>query len=93
MLSLKHCSKGTLQLDPAQRAKQLADKREINNILLTKTRQTRAVDGDSRNPGVDKIKSAVKEKKATPAIPNVYKQYAQMFKEELTAKALPKHKP
>ena len=36
--------------------------------------------------------TAVKEtKSAPPAILDVYKQYAWMFKEELSAKALPKH--
>ena len=37
----------------------------------------------------------VKEKKkgAPPAIPDMYRQYAQMFKEELTEKALLEHKP
>ena len=37
----------------------------------------------------------VKEKKksAPPAISNMYRQYAQMFKEELIEKALPEHKP
>lgn len=91
-LSLRCCSRGTLQLDPAQLTKQLADEKEINNISSTKTRQDRAVDRtDTTSPPGQQV--TVKEKSATPAIPDVYKQYARMFEEELTAKALPKHKP
>lgn len=91
-LSLEHCRHGTLQSDPAQRTPQLADEKEINNISSTKTRQDRAVDRTITEVSTDH-EVAVKEKRATPAIPDVYRQYARMFEEELTAKALPKHKP
>ncbi|KAJ8110904.1 hypothetical protein OPT61_g6373 [Boeremia exigua] len=72
------------------------DKKEINNISSNhKTRQDRVVDcADAELPTGHK--AAVKEKTkngATPAILDVYRQYARMFEEELTAKALPKHKP
>jgi hypothetical protein len=69
----------------------LVDEKEINNISSThKTRQVRAVDrADQKSPS-----ATIKEtKSAPPAILDVYRQYAWMFEEELSAKALPKHQP
>ena len=71
---------------------QLADEKEIAIISSTKTRQDRAVDRtDTDDSSGHEV--TVKEKRAPPAIPNIYWQYARMFKEELTEKALLEHKP
>ena len=73
---------------------QLADKKEIAIISLTKMRRDRAVNRTDTEDLLD-YKVTVKEKKksAPPAIPNMYRQYARIFKEELTEKALLEHKP
>lgn len=89
-LSLKCCSKGTLQLDPAQRTKRLADEKEINNISSTKTRQDRAVDRADTNSPPDH-KATVKEQSAPPDIPDEYREFEDLFRDEKTAKALPQH--
>lgn len=93
-LSFDGCGCSTTTIPPTQRTPQLVDEKEISNISSThKTRQDRAVDraDAGRPPG---HKATVKEKtSAPPAIPDIYRQYARMFEEELTAKALPKHKP
>jgi hypothetical protein len=83
------CRCGTTTRHPTQPTLELVDEKEINNISSThETRQDRAVDrADQKSPS-----ATIKEtKSAPPAIPDVYRQYAWMFKEELTAKALPKH--
>ena len=73
---------------------QLADKKEIAIISLTKTRWDRAVNRiDTKDPPDYKVTAKEKKKSAPPAISNMYRQYAQMFKEELIEKALPEHKP
>ena len=92
-LSLECCGQGTPQPDPAQFTMQLADEKTINSIASSETRLQRAVDRASPTAKVADKEPTVKEKSATPAIPDVYRQYARMFEEELTAKALPKHKP
>ena len=84
----------TLQLQPAQLIIQLADKKEIAIISLTKTRQDRAVNCTDTNQPLD-YKVIVKEKKksVTSTIPNMYRQYIQIFKEELIEKVLLEYKP
>ena len=86
------CDHGTPQSRPAQLTMQLADEKEIAIISSTKTRQDRAVDRtDTDDSSGHEV--TVKEKRAPPAIPDIYRQYARMFEEELTEKALPEHKP
>ena len=88
------CDYGTPQLQPTQLTMQLADKKEIAIISLTKTRQDRAVNRtDTKDPLDYEVTVKEKKKGTPPAIPNIYRQYAQMFKEELIEKALPEHKP
>ena len=88
------CDHGTPQSQPAQLTMQLADKKEIAIISLTKTRQDRAVDRtDTEDLPDHEVTVKEKKKSAPPAIPDMYRQYAQMFEEELTEKALPEHKP
>jgi transposase InsO family protein len=85
------CRCGTTTRHPTQPTLELVDEKEINNISSThETRQDRAVDrADQKSPS-----ATIKEtKSAPPAIPDVYRQYAWMFEEELSAKALPKHQP
>ena len=92
-LSLTRCRCSTTTSKPAQLTMQLVDEKEINNIFSNKTRQDRAVDSaDAERPTGPEARVKEKER-APPAIPDVYRQYARMFEEELTAKALPKHKP
>ena len=86
------CDYGTPQSRPAQLTMQLADKKEIAIISSTKTRQDRAVDRTDTDDSSG-YEVTVKEKRAPPAIPDIYQQYARMFKEELMEKALPEHKP
>ena len=72
---------------------QLADKKEIAIISSTKTRQVRAVDRTDTNQPPDH-KVTVKEKNsATPDIPDEYKSYEELFRDNKTATALPQHKP
>jgi transposase InsO family protein len=86
------CDHGTPQSRPAQLTMQLADEKEIATISSTKTRQDRAVDRtDTDDSSGHEV--TVKEKRAPPTIPDIYRQYARMFEEELTEKALPEHKP
>ena len=88
-LSFDGCSCGTTARQPTRPTLESVDEKEINNISSThQTRQDRAVDRvDPERPP-----TTVKEtKSAPPAIPDVYRQYAWMFEEELSAKALPKH--
>ena len=88
------CDHGTPQSRPAQLTMQLADEKEIAIISSTKTRQDRAVDRtDTEDPPDHEVTVKEKKKSAPPAIPNMYRQYARMFEEELTEKALPEHKP
>jgi hypothetical protein len=73
---------------------QLVDKKEIVIISLTKTRHYRAVNCiDTKDPLDYKVTVKEKKKSVPPTIPNIYRQYAQIFKEELTEKALLEHKP
>ena len=91
---LLDCDYGTPQLRPTQLTMQLADEKEIAIISSTKTRQDRAVNRtDTKDPPDHEVTVKEKKKGAPPAIPNIYRQYAQMFKEELTEKALLEHKP
>ena len=88
------CDHGTPQSQPAQLTMQLADKKEIAIISSTKTRQDRAVDRtDTEDPPDHEVTVKEKKKGAPPTIPDMYRQYTRMFKEELTEKALPEHKP
>jgi hypothetical protein len=85
------CRCGTTTRHPTRPTPESVDEKEINNISSThKTRQVRAVDrADQKSPS-----ATIKEtKSAPPAILDVYRQYAWMFEEELSAKALPKHQP
>ena len=53
---------------------QLADKKEIANISLTKTRLQRAVNRtDTKDPLDHEVTVKEKKKSATPAIPNIYR--------------------
>jgi len=88
------CDHGTPQSRPAQLTMQLADEKEIAIISSTKTRRDRAVDRtDTEDPPDHEVTVKEKKKSAPPAIPDMYRQYARMFEEELTEKALPEHKP
>ena len=72
---------------------QLADKKEIAIISLTKTRQDRAVDRTDTDDLLG-YEVTVKEKNsATPDIPEQYKSYEGLFCDDKTATALPQHKP
>ena len=78
------CDHGTPQSQPAQLTMQLADKKEIAIISLTKTRQDRAVDRTDTEDLPDHEVTVKEKKKSAPlTIPNIYRQYAQIFKEEL----------
>jgi len=92
-LSLERCGCGTTTSKPTQRTLQLVDEKEINNISSHKTRQDRAVDStDAECPTGHEVR--VKEtESAPPDIPDEYKGYIELFRDDKTATALPKHKP
>jgi hypothetical protein len=90
-LSFDGCRCGTTARQPTRPTPESVDEKEINNISsTTTTRQDRAVGRvDQKRPST----TVTETKSAPPDIPDVYRQYAWMFKEELSAKALPKHQP
>jgi transposase InsO family protein len=91
-LSFDGCRCGTTTSKPTQPAPELVDEREINNISSThKTRQDRAVDrADAERPTGHK--ATVKEKEgAPPDIPDEYREFEDLFRDEKTVKALPQH--
>ena len=90
-LLFDRCRCSTTTRQPTRPTPESVDEKEINNISSThKTRHARAVDRvDQHSPS-----ASIKEtKSAPPVIPDLYRQYAWMFEEELSAKALPKHQP
>jgi hypothetical protein len=88
-LSFEGCRCGTTARQPTRSTPESVDEKEINNISSThETRQVRAVDrADQKRPSA----TITETKSAPPDIPDAYRQYTWMFKEELSAKALPKH--
>jgi transposase InsO family protein len=92
MLSLD-CDHGTPQSRPAQLTMQLADEKEIATISSTKTRQARAVDRTDTNQPPDHEVTVKEQHSATPDIPEQYKSYEELFRDDKTATALPQHKP
>jgi Ulp1 family protease len=74
---------------PAQQQCSLVDKKTINNIASKPTRKEYAVTSTNRKKLVPNVR--VLEKRATPVIPQEYKEFQKLFKEELGLEALPKH--
>lgn len=87
------CDHGTPQSRPAQLTMQLADEKEIAIISSTKTRQDRAVDRTDTNQPMDHEVTVKEKNSATPDIPDEYKSYGELFRDDKTATALPQHKP
>ena len=87
------CDHSTLQSRPAQLTMQLADEKEIAIISSTKTRQVRAVDRTDTNQPPDHEVTVKEKNSATPDIPDEYKSYEELFRDDKTATALPQHKP
>ena len=87
------CDHGTPQSRPAQLTMQLADEKEIAIISSTKTRQDRAVDRTDTNQPPDHEVTVKEKNSATPDIPEQYKSYEELFRDDKTATALPQHKP
>jgi transposase InsO family protein len=87
------CDHGTPQSRPAQLTMQLADEKEIAIISSTKTRQVRAVDRTDTNQPPDHEVTVKEKNSATPDIPDEYKSYEELFRDDKTATALPQHKP
>jgi transposase InsO family protein len=87
------CDHGTPQSRPAQLTMQLADEKEIAIISSTKTRQVRAVDRTDTNQPPDHEVTVKEKNSATPDIPEQYKSYEELFRDDKTATALPQHKP
>jgi transposase InsO family protein len=71
----------------------MADKKTINNIASKQTHQRKRVVDSTiiRRKSLPDVR--VLEKRATPVIPQEYKEFAKLFKEELGPDALPKHQP
>jgi hypothetical protein len=78
----------TYSSKPAQRQYLLADKKIINSITSKPTRIYKRLPlcAERAIPN-----TRVLEKRATPVIPQEYKEFQKLFKEELELAALPKH--
>jgi hypothetical protein len=76
-----------------QRCYLLVDEKVINNITLNK-RSLHKAESDSADAGRPLGHEARgKEISAPLDIPREYAEWEHLFQEELTSKALPKHKP
>lgn len=91
-LSLR-CDCGTTASKPTQRTLQLVDEKEINNISSHETRQDRAVDSTDADCPTGHQVRVKEDQSAPPDIPDEYKSYIELFRDDKTASALPKHKP
>jgi transposase InsO family protein len=91
-LLLENCD-CTRSSKPAHRQRSMADEKTINNIASKQTHQRkRVVDSTMiRRKSLPDVR--VLEKRATPVIPQEYKEFAKLFEEELGLEALPKHQP
>jgi transposase InsO family protein len=90
LLSFEDC-RGKRNQKPAHRQCSMVDEKMINNITSQPTRTQRTVNLDIFDRNTDLLEE--KETTAPPDIPERYKEFIQLFQEELGPAALPKHQP
>jgi hypothetical protein len=87
-LSLKNYN-STSSSRPTHQQRSIVDKKTNQQIASKPTHSEKAVTSTYRRKSLPNVR--VLEKRTTPNIPQEYKEFRKLFKEELGKEALPKH--